>query len=316
MRTATTNKIFSAENKVSSTAKFSHKCRQVNAQSSAFKGSSVVLQSRKSRTATRNHVNRVSSDLIVPTPEESAFPWRASGAPPTGAREAMGDAMGMLLKQRVVFLGSQVDDFSADAVISQLLLLDAQDPTKDIRLFINSPGGSVTAGMGIYDAMQMCRCDVSTVCFGLAASMGAFLLAGGAKGKRYSMPNSRIMIHQPLGGASGQAVDIEIQAREIMYHKANLNRILSFHTGQPVQKVDEDTDRDRYMSPIEAKAYGLIDDVIGGESATMVVEGDVTDLNKTKQAYISWGNDDSDDGDSSSRFTKSRISSFDVPKAL
>lgn len=207
----------------------------------------------------------------------------AAGAP---GQEFTGDAMGELLKQRIVFLGSQVDDFTADAVISQLLLLDAQDQTKDIRLFINSPGGSVTAGMGIYDAMQMCRCDVSTVCFGLAASMGAFILCGGTKGKRFSMPNARIMIHQPLGGASGQAVDIEIQAREIMYHKANLNRIMSYHSGQPVEQVDEDTDRDRYMSPIEAKRYGLIDEVIGGETATMVVEGDVTDLNKTKQAYL------------------------------
>eukprot|EP00959_Pyramimonas_sp_CCMP1952_P059752 1248100-Pyramimonas_sp.AAC.1 len=170
--------------------------------------------------AKRNVASKMSvrADLMYPTPEESAAIAGgayagAPGGPPRG--DVMGDAMGLLLKQRIVFLGSQVDDFSADAVISQILMLDAQDSTKDIRLFINSPGGSVTAGMGIYDAMQMARCDVSTVCFGLAASMGAFLLAGGAAGKRYSMPNSRIMIHQPLGGASGQAVDIEIQAREI-----------------------------------------------------------------------------------------------------
>jgi len=259
-------------------------------------------------------------DLILPTADEAAFPWRAgpaagpANAPPRQG-DVMGDAMGLLLKQRIVFLGSQVDDFTADAVVSQILLLDAQDSTKDIRLFVNSPGGSVTAGMGIYDAMQMCRCDVSTVCFGLAASMGALILAGGAKGKRYSMPNSRIMIHQPLGGASGQAVDIEIQAREIMYHKANLNRILAYHCNQPVTKVDEDTDRDRYMSPIEAKKYGIIDDIIGGESATMVVEGDVTDYYKTKQSYVAWGEDNSDDGSRSSRFTKSRISKFDVKKA-
>eukprot|EP00976_Prorocentrum_cordatum_P022365 457660-Prorocentrum_minimum.AAC.4 len=269
--------------------------------------------------AKRNVASKMSvrADLMYPTPEESAAIAGgayagAPGGPPRG--DVMGDAMGLLLKQRIVFLGSQVDDFSADAVISQILMLDAQDSTKDIRLFINSPGGSVTAGMGIYDAMQMARCDVSTVCFGLAASMGAFLLAGGAAGKRYSMPNSRIMIHQPLGGASGQAVDIEIQAREIMYHKANLNRILAYHCNQPVTKVDEDTDRDRYMSPLEAKAYGIIDHIIGGDQATMVVEGDVTDYYKTKKAYIAWGDDPSDDGSRSSRFVQPRIPKFDVDK--
>lgn len=140
----------------------------------------------------------------------------------------------------------QVDDFVADSIVSQLMLLDAQDPSKEIKLFINSPGGSVTAGMAVYDAIQMCRAPVSTVCVGLAASMGAFILAGGSPGRRLSMPNARIMIHQPLGGASGQAVDIEIQAKELMHHKANLNRLLAFHTGQSVEKVDEDTDRDRH----------------------------------------------------------------------
>mmetsp|Transcript_16589 Transcript_16589/g.27968 ORF Transcript_16589/g.27968 Transcript_16589/m.27968 type:complete len:332 (+) Transcript_16589:91-1086(+) len=269
--------------------------------------------------AKRNVVSKMSirADLIQPTPGESASYGNSAyaGAPPQQrGGDVMGDAMGLLLKERIVFLGSQVDDFSADAVISQILMLDAQDSTKDIRLFINSPGGSVTAGMGIYDAMQMARCDISTVCFGLAASMGAFLLSAGAAGKRYSMPNSRIMIHQPLGGASGQAVDIEIQAREIMYHKANLNRILAYHCNQPVTKVDEDTDRDRYMSPIEAKAYGIIDHVIGGDEATMVVEGDVTDFYKTKKAYIAWGDDDTDDGSRASRFTTPRIPKFDVDK--
>lgn len=150
-------------------------------------------------------------------------------------------------------------------------LLSNTNISQDIKLFINSPGGSVTAGMGIYDAMQMCRADVQTYCFGLAASMGAFLLGAGAKGKRWSMPNARIMIHQPLGGASGQAVDIEIQAREIMYHKANLNRIMSGYTGQPIEKVEEDTDRDRYMSPLEAREYGLIDNIIGGDEAVFKV---------------------------------------------
>jgi len=221
--------------------------------------------------------------------------------------------MALLMRQRIVFLGTQVDDFTADAVVSQLLYLDAQDPTKDIKLFINSPGGSVTAGMGIYDAMQMCRCDVSTVCFGLAASMGAFLLAAGAKGKRMSMPNARIMIHQPLGGASGQAVDIEIQAREIMYHKGNLNRLLAYHTGRPVEQVDEDTDRDRYMSPLEAKQYGLIDVVIGGDDAGLKVDSDPKDFLKTRSAYVSWGDDGSDSGDRASRFGASRIKTTDLP---
>ena len=186
---------------------------------------------------------------------------------------------------------------------------------QDIKLFINSPGGSVTAGMGIYDAMQMCRSDVSTVCFGLAASMGAFLLTAGAKGKRLSMPNARILIHQPLGGASGQAVDIEIQAKEIMYHKGNLNRILAYHTGQPVEKIDEDTDRDRYMSPLEAKQYGLIDTVIGGDDAGLKVSGDPKDFLKTRAAYTAWGDDGGKDGgDRSSRFAGAqRIPSTDVP---
>jgi len=182
--------------------------------------------------------------------------------------EGGGDPYAALLRQRTVFMSGEVEDFGADALVSQLLLLDAQEQGKDIRLFINSPGGSVSAGMGIYDAMMLCRSDVSTFCFGLAASMGAFLLGAGTVGKRYSMPNSRIMIHQPLGGASGQAVDIEIQAKEIMYHKANLNRIIADYTGQPLAKVEQDTDRDRYMSPIEAKEYGLIDHVVGGDSMT------------------------------------------------
>lgn len=206
-------------------------------------------------------------------------------------RQEAGDPFGLLLRERIVFLGSQVDDFTADAVISQLLLLDAQDPKKDIKLFINSPGGSVTAGMGIYDAMQMCRADVSTVCMGLAASMGAFLLTSGARGKRLSMPNARIMIHQPLGGASGQAVDIEIQAKEIMYHKANLNRLMAFHTGQDVKQIDEDTDRDRYMSPLEAKNYGIIDEIIGGDDAGLKIDGAPAEFLKTKASYIAWGDD-------------------------
>ncbi|KAL4444947.1 hypothetical protein ABPG77_003997 [Micractinium sp. CCAP 211/92] len=223
---------------------------------------------------------------------------------PPRTQDMAGDPFGLLLRQRIVFFGGEVNDFSADAIISQLLLLDAQDPTKDIKLFINSPGGSVTAGMGIYDAMMMCRADVQTYCFGLAASMGAFLLGAGKKGKRYSMPNARIMIHQPLGGASGAAVDIEIQAKEIMYHKANLNRIMSDYTGQPIEKIEEDTDRDRYMSPLEAKNYGLIDHIVGGDEAVFKVEGSTRAFPKTKEQYVNWGDDDFLDGSRGSRFVK------------
>lgn len=172
------------------------------------------------------------------------------------------DTTNMLLRQRIVFLGSQVDDMTADFVISQLLFLDADDPTKDIKLFINSPGGSVTAGMGVYDAMKLCKADVSTVCLGLAASMGAFLLAAGTKGKRYCMPNSRVMIHQPLGSAGGKATEMSIRARELMYHKIKINKILSRITGKPEEQIELDTDRDNFMNPWEAKEYGLIDDVI------------------------------------------------------
>eukprot|EP00879_Flechtneria_rotunda_P001985 GHRR01002160.1.p1 GENE.GHRR01002160.1~~GHRR01002160.1.p1 ORF type:complete len:370 (+),score=138.47 GHRR01002160.1:161-1270(+) len=216
-------------------------------------------------------------------------PWiQANGQPILAPRtqDMAGDPFGLLLRQRIVFLGGEVEDFGADALVSQLLLLDNQDATKDIKLFINSPGGSVTAGMGIYDAMMLCRADVQTYCFGLAASMGAFLLGAGKKGKRYSMPNSRIMIHQPLGGASGQAVDIEIQAKEIMYHKANLNRITADYTGQPLAKIEEDTDRDRYMSPLEAKEYGIIDHIIGGEEAVFQIKGSNKRFPKVKDDYV------------------------------
>ncbi|KAK6927886.1 Clp protease proteolytic subunit /Translocation-enhancing protein TepA [Dillenia turbinata] len=172
------------------------------------------------------------------------------------------DITNMLLRQRIIFLGSQVDDMTADLIISQLLFLDAEDSKKDIRLFINSPGGSVTAGMGIYDAMKLCKADVSTVCLGLAASMGAFLLASGSKGKRYCMPNARVMIHQPLGTAGGKATEMSIRIREMVYHKIKLNKILSRITGKSEQQVEEDTDRDNFMNAWEAKEYGLIDEVI------------------------------------------------------
>jgi ATP-dependent Clp protease, protease subunit len=180
----------------------------------------------------------------------------------SGRGERAFDIYSRLLRERIVFLGTPVDDNVADSIVAQLLYLDAEDPEKDIQLYINSPGGSVTAGMAIYDTMQQVRPDVVTICYGLAASMGAFLLAGGAAGKRLSLPSSRIMIHQPLGGAQGQAVDIEIQAREILYHKRKLNELLAHHTKQPMERIETDTERDFFMSAEEAKNYGLIDQVI------------------------------------------------------
>ncbi|MEL6555422.1 MAG: ATP-dependent Clp endopeptidase proteolytic subunit ClpP [Cyanobacteria bacterium J06621_11] len=172
------------------------------------------------------------------------------------------DIYSRLLRERIVFLGTPVMDDVADSIVAQLLFLDAEDPEKDVQLYINSPGGSVTAGMAIYDTMQQIRPDVVTICFGLAASMGAFLLAGGAKGKRMSLPSSRIMIHQPSGGAQGQSADIEIQAREILYLKRRLNEMLAGHTGQDLDKITADTERDFFMSAEEAKDYGLIDQVV------------------------------------------------------
>ena len=172
------------------------------------------------------------------------------------------DIYSRLLRERIIFLGTDVNDQVADALVAQMLFLEADDPEKDIQLYINSPGGSVTAGLAIYDTMQHVTPDVVTICYGLAASMGAFLLSGGAKGKRLSLPNSRVMIHQPLGGAQGQADEIEIQAKEILFLKETLNGLLSEHTGQPIEKISEDTDRDHFLSPQEAVEYGLIDKVI------------------------------------------------------
>ncbi|WP_334310548.1 MULTISPECIES: ATP-dependent Clp endopeptidase proteolytic subunit ClpP [Spirulina] len=180
----------------------------------------------------------------------------------SGMGERAFDIYSRLLRERIVFLGSAIDDTIADSVVAQLLFLDAEDPEKDIQLYINSPGGSVYAGMAIYDTMQQIRPDVVTICYGIAASMGAFLLSGGTKGKRMSLPSSRIMIHQPLGGAQGQAVDIEIQAKEILYIKDQLNGLLAEHTGQPLDRITVDTERDFYMSSKEAQQYGLIDEVI------------------------------------------------------
>lgn len=177
----------------------------------------------------------------------------------SGKGERAFDIFSRLLRERIIFLGSQVDDTSANLIMSQLLFLEAEDPEKDIYLYINSPGGSVYAGMAILDTMNHVRPDVCTICMGLAASMGAFLLSAGAKGKRMSLPNARIMIHQPLGGAQGQAVDIEIQAREILYIKRSLNEMLAENTGKPLEQIEQDTERDFFMSPAEAQQYGLID---------------------------------------------------------
>lgn len=172
------------------------------------------------------------------------------------------DIYSRLLKDRIIFLGEEVNDVTASLVVAQLLFLAAEDPDKDINLYINSPGGSVTAGMAIYDTMQYIKPDVSTICIGMAASMGAFLLAGGAKGKRYALPNAEVMIHQPSGGARGQATDIRIHAENILRTKAKLNQILAENTGKPVEEVERDTERDNFMSAEEAKTYGLIDAVI------------------------------------------------------
>ena len=180
----------------------------------------------------------------------------------TSRGERSYDIYSRLLKDRIIFLGEEVNDVSASVIVAQLLFLEAEDPEKDIHLYINSPGGSVTAGMAIYDTMQFIKCDVSTTCIGMAASMGAFLLAGGAKGKRYALPNAEIMIHQPSGGAQGQAKDIKIVADHILKTRTKLNKILAENTGQDLSVIEVDTERDNYMSAEEAKAYGLIDEVI------------------------------------------------------
>ena len=180
----------------------------------------------------------------------------------TSRGERSYDIYSRLLKDRIIFLGEEVSDVTASLIVAQLLFLEAEDPKKDINLYINSPGGSVTAGMAIYDTMNYIKCDVSTICLGMAASMGAFLLAGGAKGKRYALPNSEVMIHQPSGGARGQATEIEIVAEKILQTKKKLNEILAANTGQPYEVIERDTDRDNYMTAQEAMDYGLIDHVI------------------------------------------------------
>lgn len=195
----------------------------------------------------------------------------------SGMGERGFDIYSRLLRERIIFLGTPIDDAVANVIVAQLLFLDSEDSEKDIQLYINSPGGSIYSGMAIYDTMQQVRPDIVTICYGGAASMGAFLLAGGAPGKRMSLPDSRIMIHQPLGGAQGQATDIAIQAKEIIYLRSKLNELLATHTGQPLERIEADTDRDFYMSPDEAKNYGLIDQVIyrqnlpvAGENVTVL----------------------------------------------
>ncbi|TQD86671.1 hypothetical protein C1H46_027797 [Malus baccata] len=261
---------------------------------------SLSLQTPKPTFATRSQ--GLDGSLLISS---------APQTPATAMRGAEGDAMGLLLRERIVFLGSSIDDFVADTIISQLLLLDAQDSKKDIKLFINSTGGSLRpkssihvsgghniirksaecgavnsvltvshgsvntcdsiATMAIYDVVQLVRADVSTVALGIAASTASIILGGGTKGKRFAMPNTRIMIHQPLGGASGQAIDVEIQAREVMHNKNNVTQILSNSTGRSFEQVQKDIDRDRYMSPIEAVEYGIIDGVIDGDSIIPLV---------------------------------------------
>ena len=198
-----------------------------------------------------NNSNLLSGPGVLPTVIEQS-----------GQGDRAFDIYSRLLRERIIFLGTDVNDQVADALVAQMLFLEADDPEKDIQLYINSPGGSVTSGLAIYDTMQQVSPDVITICYGLAASMGAFLLSGGTKGKRLALPNSRIMIHQPLGGAQGQAVEIEIQAKEILYLKETLNSLLAEHTGQNIEKISEDTDRDHFLSPQEAVEYGLIDKVV------------------------------------------------------
>ncbi len=185
----------------------------------------------------------------------------------TSRGERSYDIYSRLLKERIIFLGEEVNEVTASLVVAQMLFLEAEDPDKDIHLYINSPGGSVTSGMAIYDTMQFVKCDVSTICIGMAASMGAFLLAGGAKGKRMALPNAEIMIHQPLGGAQGQATEIEIAAKHILYTKEKLNRILAENTGKDISIIAADTERDNWKSAEDAMAYGLIDKVITSHAA-------------------------------------------------
>ncbi len=216
-------------------------------------------------------INSEQSHLISNTYDIKRLQSKSKSALPTvieqsGRGERAFDIYSRLLRERIIFLGTPIDDQVSDSIVAQLLFLEAEDPSKDIQIYVNSPGGSVTAGLAIYDTMQQISPDIVTICFGVAASMGAFLLSGGTKGKRLALPNSRIMIHQPLGGAQGQAVEIEIQAKEILYLKKTLNSLLAEHTGQSLEKITEDTERDYFLSPTEAVEYGLIDKVIKNDN--------------------------------------------------
>ncbi len=216
-------------------------------------------------------INSEQSHLISNTYDIKRLQSKSNSALPTvieqsGRGERAFDIYSRLLRERIIFLGTPIDDQVSDSIVAQLLFLEAEDPSKDIQIYVNSPGGSVTAGLAIYDTMQQISPDIVTICFGVAASMGAFLLSGGTKGKRLALPNSRIMIHQPLGGAQGQAVEIEIQAKEILYLKKTLNSLLAEHTGQSLEKITEDTERDYFLSPTEAVEYGLIDKVIKNDN--------------------------------------------------
>jgi ATP-dependent Clp protease protease subunit len=212
----------------------------------------VLAQSKQQeRPMNENKILMPEARYILPTFEErTSYGYKRQ------------DPYNKLFEDRIVFLGVQVDDASADDVMAQLLVLESQDPDRDITMYINSPGGSVSAGMAIFDTMNFIKPEVSTLCIGMAASMGAFLLAAGAKGKRFSLPNSKVMIHQPLGGTQGQATEIEIHAREILKTREQLNKILAERTGQPLEKIERDTERDYYLSADEAKEYGLVDQVI------------------------------------------------------
>ncbi|XP_018816936.1 ATP-dependent Clp protease proteolytic subunit 3, chloroplastic [Juglans regia] len=237
---------------------------------------------RRSPVSAIKALNSSSSKQTLSSNWDISQDYSAISAPWLPSFEEL-DTTNMLLRQRIIFLGSQVDDMTADLIISQLLFLDAEDSKKDIKLFINSPGGSVTAGMGIYDAMKLCKADVSTVCLGLAASMGAFILASGAKGKRFCMPNARVMIHQPLGTAGGKATEMGIRIREMAYHKIKLNKIFSRITGKPLEQIEADTDRDNFMNPWVAKEYGLIDAVIDdGKPGLVAPIADATPPPKTR----------------------------------
>lgn len=217
----------------------------------------VSLKEEYTEIMKNNSNKQIRSEYLIPTViEKSQFGERAY------------DIYSRLLKERIIFLSGPVDDGLANTVIAQLIFLQSQDPKKDISIYINSPGGSVTAGLAIYDTIQFLSCDVSTICVGMAASMAATLLASGTKGKRVALPNSEVLIHQVMGGAEGQATEIEISARHILATKERLNRILAKHTGQPIKKIEKDTDRDYYMSAEEAKEYGLIDQIVTTKKAS------------------------------------------------